>query len=113
MNDIFSCKYSRDKALSDDELLQVFDECDVDHSGTISWNEFKQFLGERGFGLEFIEVCILLFRVCTVQQGCPKHRPGPENWPLWSAKMGPRGTMYTYCNGLLAPRDPLGFSSWA
>lgn len=36
--------------------MKVFDECDVDHSGTISWSEFKKYLGEKGFGLEFIEV---------------------------------------------------------
>lgn len=88
MNDIFSCEYSRDKALSDDELLQVFDECDVDHSGTISWNEFKQFLGERGFGLEFIEVCIVISSMyCTA--GLSKASARARKLAFMVSKNGP------------------------
>lgn len=46
----------RSTALSDGELLAMFDEADTDRSGALSWSEFKQALLARGIGREFIEV---------------------------------------------------------
>ena len=51
-------KYRRDEALSNGELLKIFDEADVDGSGTLTWDEFNKALTENGIGKEFIEVHI-------------------------------------------------------
>lgn len=55
----------RSTALSDGELLAMFDEADTDRSGALSWSEFKQALLARGIGREFIEVLY-----CTVLHCC-------------------------------------------
>ena len=50
--------YRREAKLSSDELLTMFDECDSDKSGSLSWSEFRMALSRKGFGLEFIEVLV-------------------------------------------------------
>ncbi len=51
-----TCINRSDEMLSTNELLSIFDECDIDHSGTLTWSEFRKALSDKGFGLEFTEV---------------------------------------------------------
>ena len=51
------CWWCRSSApLSDAEILRIFDDVDTDHSGELSWAEFKNALRARGFGSEFTRV---------------------------------------------------------
>ncbi len=52
--------FRQNEPISDCDFLDMFDEFDKDHSGTLTWEELKEGLLGRGVPIESIEVLLNL-----------------------------------------------------